>query len=122
MPDELVAIIGQTPEQMRAMHGAIEIVGIEQPGERPTCSRCAGVAVGMLAVLVIGPVVVFVVMTTRVGGPRREQRFAAVRLAGATRFQTAVLAATETAVAADRRNPDRLVGLPRCSGPRRPAR
>ena len=50
--------------------------------------------------LLIGPVVVFVSMVTRVGAARREQRFAAIRLAGATRWQTAVLAATETAVAA----------------------
>jgi hypothetical protein len=100
MPDELVAIIGHTPEQLRVMHGAIEIRGVERPDNRLDLAALWGVLFGMIAVLVIGPVVVFVAMTTRVGGPRREQRFAAIRLAGATRFQTAVLAATETAVAA----------------------
>ncbi|GFJ93935.1 FtsX-like permease family protein [Phytohabitans rumicis] len=100
MPDELVAIIGHTPEQMRAMHGATEIQGIEQPGIRLDLAGLWGIFFGMIAVLVIGPVVVFVAMTTRVGGARRELRFAAVRLAGATRLQTAVLAATETALAA----------------------
>jgi hypothetical protein len=51
-------------------------------------------------VLIVGPVVVFVAMVTRVGAARREQRFTAIRLAGATRLQTAALAATETAAAA----------------------
>jgi hypothetical protein len=100
MPAELVAIIGQTPEQMRTTHGVSEIRGIEQPGDRLELLPLWGVFFGMIAVLVVGPVVVFVAMTTRVGGARRELRFAAIRLAGATRFQTAVLAATETAVAA----------------------
>jgi hypothetical protein len=100
MPDELVAIVGHTPEQMRAMRGAIEIRGIERPREGADLVALMGIFGGMVAALVLGPVVVFIVMTTRVGGPRREQRFAAVRLAGGTRFQTAVLAATETAIAA----------------------
>ncbi len=100
MPGELVAIIGQTPEQMRAMHGAVEIQGIEQPGLGLDLAGLWRVFFGVLAVLLIGPVVVFVAMATRVGGPRREQRFAAVRLAGATRLQTAVLAVTETVLAA----------------------
>ncbi|BCB83247.1 FtsX-like permease family protein [Phytohabitans suffuscus] len=100
MPDELVAIVGHTPDQMRAMQGATEISGIEQPDAGLDLALIWGVFFGMIAVLVIGPVVVFVAMTARVGGPRRELRFAAARLAGATRLQTAVLAATETALAA----------------------
>src|SRR5262249_16044979 len=97
MPDELVAIIGHTPRQMRPMEGVSESGGMERPGERLDAFALWGIFFGMVAVLAIGPVVVFVAMTTRVGGSRRELRFAAIRLAGATRFQTAVLAATETA-------------------------
>jgi hypothetical protein len=100
MPDELVAIVGHTPEQMRAMRGVSEIRGVEQPGDRLDLFAMWGIFLGMISVLVIGPVVVFVAMTARVGGPRRDLRFAAIRLAGATRLQTAVLAATETAFAA----------------------
>ena len=77
-----------------------EIRGIEQPGERLDLFAVLGVLFGMLAALIIGPVAVFVSMAARVGGVRREQRFAALRLAGATRLQTAALAATETAGAA----------------------
>ncbi|MFF5294586.1 FtsX-like permease family protein [Paractinoplanes globisporus] len=97
---ELVALVGRTPAEMLAMPGAIEIAGIEQPGLRLDLAGVWGVLFGLIAALVVGPVAVFVAMTVRVGGPRRDLRFAAVRLAGATRLQTAVLAATETVVAA----------------------
>lgn len=100
MPGELVAIIGQTPDEMRKMHGAIQIDGIERPGEEVDFGPFWGILFGLLAVLIVGPVAVFISMVTRIGGARREQRFAAFRLAGATRLQTAGLAATETAVAA----------------------
>ena len=53
-PAELVAIVGHTPEELRATDGAYEIRGIEQPGERidltasfgssSRCSRCCSSA------------------------------------------------------------------------------
>jgi len=52
------------------------------------------------AVLLLVPVVVFVVTATRVAAAQREQRLAALRLVGATRRQAAVVAATETGLAA----------------------
>ena len=52
------------------------------------------------AMLLLGPVVVVIFMVTRVGGAQREQRLAAIRLVGATRLQTAVIAAVETGFAA----------------------
>jgi hypothetical protein len=99
-PDELVAVVGHTPEQLRATVGAYEIRGFERPGEEMDLGIFVQILVTMLAVLLLGPVVVFIALVTRVGAARREQRFAAIRLAGATRWQTGVLAATETAVAA----------------------
>ena len=52
------------------------------------------------AALVFVPVVVFIVMATRVAAAQREQRLAAIRLVGATRLQAAVVAAVETGLAA----------------------
>ena len=100
MPDELVGIVGRTPQEMREAHGAVEIHGIEQPGERLDFYGFFGVLLGLLAALIIGPVAVLVSMAARIGGLRREQRFAALRLAGATRWQTSALASIETAGAA----------------------
>jgi hypothetical protein len=98
-PAELVGIVGRTPRELRATHGALEIRGIEQPGTRISLAGFYRVLISLVAVLIVGPVVVFVAMVTRVGAARREQRFTAIRLAGATRLQTAALAATETAAA-----------------------
>jgi FtsX-like permease family len=51
-------------------------------------------------VLVLVPVIVLIVMVTRVAAAQREQRLATIRLVGATHLQTAVVAAAETGVAA----------------------
>jgi hypothetical protein len=99
-PAELVGIVGRTPQELRATDGAVEIRGIEQPGKRMSLAGFYRILISLVAVLIVGPVVVFVAMVTRVGAARREQRFTAIRLAGATRLQTAALAATETAAAA----------------------
>ena len=99
-PAELVGIVGKTPREMRDTYGAYEIHGIEQPGDRLDFYQLWGVFFGMLAMVVIGPVVVFIFTVTRIGGARRDLRFAAVRLAGATRLQTATFASTETVGAA----------------------
>ena len=99
-PAELVGIVGRTPEELRDTHEAVEIRGIEQPGMRISMYGFYRLLISLVAVLIVGPVVVFVAMVTRIGAARREQRFTAIRLAGATRLQTAALAATETAAAA----------------------
>jgi FtsX-like permease family len=99
-PAELVGIVGRTPEALRDTDGAVEIRGIEQPGMRISLYGFYRFLISLVAALIVGPVVVFVAMVTRIGTARRERRFAAIRLAGATRLQTAALAATETAGAA----------------------
>jgi hypothetical protein len=99
-PAELVGIVGRTPEELRHKDGVEQIRGIEQPGQRISLYGFYRFLISLVAVLVVGPVLVFVAMVTRIGAARREQRFTAIRLAGATRLQTAALAATGTAAAA----------------------
>src|SRR5713226_7328814 len=53
------------------------------------------VALGMLT-----PVLIFIATATRLSAARREQRFAAMRLVGATRRQVSLLAAVESTAAA----------------------
>jgi FtsX-like permease family len=48
----------------------------------------------------LAPLALLVVMVTRVTAAERERRLAAIRLVGATRLQTAVIAAAETGLAA----------------------
>ncbi|WP_433042718.1 FtsX-like permease family protein [Dactylosporangium sp. CS-033363] len=98
-PDELVAVVGADPGVLRAA-GAVEIHGIAagSPGILVNGYLRVMLLVAALALLV--PVVVFVAMTTRVAAARREQRFAALRLTGATSGQVGWMAATESGMAA----------------------
>jgi hypothetical protein len=98
-PDELVAVIGRTPEELRDIPGTMTVRGIEQPGEPIDLGIFIQALVTFIAVLLIGPVVVFVMIVTKVDAARREQRFAALRLAGAARWQTGVMAVGEAAAA-----------------------
>ena len=57
----------------------------------------------ILSVMALGmltPVLIFIATATRLSAARREQRFAAMRLVGATRKQVSLLAATESTAAA----------------------
>ena len=54
----------------------------------------------VVALAVLAPVLIFIATATRLSAARREQRFAAMRLVGATRKQVSVLAAVESTVAA----------------------
>ena len=75
-------------------------------------SDCGGCAAGVgfnkngidliLAVVALGmlfPVVIFIGSATRLAAARREQRFAAMRLVGATPRQISVLSAMESSIA-----------------------
>ncbi len=53
-----------------------------------------------MALAILAPVLIFIATATRLSAARREQRFAAMRLVGATRKQVSLLAATESTVAA----------------------
>ena len=84
--NELVAIIGRTPDQLRDVRSVQEVRGFD------TCARAAWRSSSFLrillligAVLVLVPVVILIVMVTRVAAAQREQRLAAIRLVGATR-------------------------------------
>ena len=54
----------------------------------------------VVALAMLAPVLIFIATATRLSAARREQRFAAMRLVGATRRQVSLLAATESTVAA----------------------
>ncbi|WP_439661100.1 FtsX-like permease family protein [Lentzea sp. HUAS TT2] len=58
------------------------------------------IILGIAALVLLVPVAVFLAMATRIAAAQRERRLAALRLVGATRLQTALIAAGETAIAA----------------------
>jgi hypothetical protein len=101
-PDQLVALIGRTPEQLGEVTSS-SLYSVRGFGSLPSgYAFYQGIRVLLLlgAVLLVLPLVIFIVMTTRVAAAHREQRLAAIRLVGATRRQAAVVAAVETGLGA----------------------
>jgi hypothetical protein len=101
-PDQLVALIGRTPDQLGEVTSS-SLYTVRGFGSLPSgYAFYQGIRVLLLmgAVLLLVPVTVFIVMATRVAAAHREQRLATIRLAGATRLQTAAVAAVETGLGA----------------------
>ncbi len=99
-PDALVAVVGQTPEELGALPGAIKVRSIEAAPKEHDYSQFFQIVLGLGAVGLLVPVLVFVATSTRLAAARREERFAALRLVGATPLQVNVIASVESGLAA----------------------
>jgi cell division protein FtsX len=108
-PDSLIAVVGHLPQELAGTGLADEVTAISST--TPTdCNGCpVGVGInenGMILVLsvvalaILFPVLILIATATRLSAARREQRFAALRLVGASPRQVSVIAAVEAAVAA----------------------
>ncbi|MFR0357561.1 FtsX-like permease family protein [Streptomyces sediminimaris] len=108
-PDSLIAVIGRTPAQIKGAPGARAVTTVA--GTRPaTCDNACwdnavrGDAMTLISSVVAGalifPVLIFIATATRLSAAAREQRYAAMRLVGATPRQVSVLSAVESALAA----------------------
>ena len=71
----------------------------------------------MVAAALLFPVLIFIGTATRLSAARREQRFAAMRLVGATPRQVAVIATVESTRRARRRHGRGLRAVLRCPRP-----
>jgi FtsX-like permease family protein len=119
-PDSLVVIVGRTPAQLAHTPdtAAVTSIAVTQPGSpgsnqaevnprglaylppnggAPASAMDLILSVAALAILT--PVLIFIATATRLSAARREERFAAMRLVGATRKQVSLLAATESTAA-----------------------
>jgi hypothetical protein len=104
-PNALIIVIGHTAGQLSRTPAALPVTSIQAtPGREDGAAGYnsttleAVLAVGALALLF--PVLVFISTATRLAAARREQRFAAMRLAGATIRQVSVISAVESSIAA----------------------
>jgi hypothetical protein len=102
-PDALIVVVGYGARQLSQIPGAGEVTSIAAPGSTNSGGSSSGqflivLAVGALALLF--PVLVFLATATRLAAARREQRFAAMRLVGATPRQVSTIAAIEATIAA----------------------
>jgi hypothetical protein len=126
-PDSLVIVIGRTPAQLAHTPNSVQVTSIATtvPGNAGGRELNGGVPeplspngldytppsagiqasgtdliLSVVALAILAPVLIFIATATRLSAARREQRLAAMRLAGATRRQVSVLAATESTTAA----------------------
>ncbi len=103
-PADLVIIIGQEASTLAKVPGAGEITSFSTSSINggPDTLGTTGlqIVLAVLALVLLFPVLVFIATATRLSAARREQRFAAIRLVGATVRQVAVISAVESIVAA----------------------
>ena len=117
-PDSLVIIIGHTPAQLADTPNSVQVTSIATavPGNFGDLLNRKGLAympanagiekssidliLSVVALAMLAPVLIFIATATRLSAARREQRFAAMRLVGATGKQVSLLAATESTAAA----------------------
>ena len=103
-PSDLVIVIGQNAHFMSKIPGAGTISNFVTSSSSggPDTSGTTGLQIilAVLALVLLFPVLVFVGSAMRLSAARREQRFAAIRLAGATMRQVSVVATIEALVAA----------------------
>jgi hypothetical protein len=107
-PDSLIIVIGRTPDEVSRLPDAKRVGTIQTTSPSDGCSNCfVGVrADGMALILsvvagaLLFPLLIFVGTATRLAAARREQRFAAMRLVGATPRQVSVVATVESTLSA----------------------
>ena len=106
-PNSLVIVIGHTARQLSQAPGAFEVGAIQRTAAHCyACQNTVGsgsvlqfiLAGGAVALLL--PMLILIATASRLSTARREERFAAMRLVGATPHQIAVVSAVEAAVAA----------------------
>ncbi|MFR9778106.1 FtsX-like permease family protein [Micromonospora sp. MS34] len=106
-PDLLLIVIGRTPADLEHL-GARKVTQIMTTSPSD-CSRGCYVGINhdgltlvlsVVAAALLFPVLIFIGTATRLAATRREQRFAAMRLIGATPWQISVVSAVESTLAA----------------------
>jgi len=99
--NELVGIIGRTPQQLHDVRSVGEVHGFTDVlpgGWAIVVFLVFFVLSGAVQILV--PIVILIVVVTRVAWRQRERRLAAIRLVGATQSQISLVAAAEAGLAA----------------------
>ena len=106
-PNSLIIVIGHTARQLSQAPGAVEVGAIQRtPSSCYACQSTVGsgsvlqfiLAGGAVALLL--PILILIATASRLSAARREERFAAMRLVGATPRQISAVSAVEAAVAA----------------------
>jgi FtsX-like permease family len=126
-PSSLVIVAGRAPAQLAGTAGTVQVTSITSVMPGSFTNQCSGpgcppvpdprglayfpndpgggansvdLILAVVALAILTPVLIFIGTATRLSAARREERFAAMRLAGATRRQISLIAAIESTTAA----------------------
>lgn len=99
-PTELAIFVGYSPSQLEAMPGTIAVTHIATKAQLQGTTNIYRIAFGLGGVAVLFPLLILINTATRLSATRREERYAAMRLVGATPRQINVVASVDAVVGA----------------------
>ena len=99
-PNELVIYIGEPNARLGALASTIKVESIATSAGKQVWSAYFRDAFVVGALAFLFPILILIGTATRLSAARREERFAALRLVGATSSQISVIAAVDAAVSA----------------------
>jgi hypothetical protein len=94
-PAELVIYVGRTPAQLAALPQTIRVTSITASSGKQIWSPYFRDAFGIAALAFLFPILILIGTATRLAAARLEERYAALRLVGATARQISVVAAVD---------------------------
>ena len=99
-PDELVVVVGRTPAQLAADGGTRYVTSVSTARSDISTSGIYKYGFGLGSIAVMFPLLILINTATRLSAARREQRYAAMRLVGATPRQINVIASVDSVLGA----------------------
>ncbi|HWG23591.1 FtsX-like permease family protein [Actinospica sp.] len=99
-PDALVVYVGYSPSQLAVRPATIQVSTISSGAQTSVWTNYFRYAFAVGAVAFVLPILILIGMATRLAATRREERYAALRLVGATNRQIAVISSVDASVSA----------------------
>ncbi|HEY1835737.1 MAG TPA: FtsX-like permease family protein [Candidatus Saccharimonadales bacterium] len=97
-PNELAIFDGYTPTQLARQHETVEVTHIATAAQLQGTTNIYKEAFGIGALAILFPLLILINTATRLSATRREERYAAMRLIGATPHQINVIASVDAIV------------------------
>ncbi len=97
-PTELAIYVGYAPSQLAKLPGTVEVTTIANQPQLQGTTNIYREAFGIGILAVLFPLLILVNTATRLSAARREERYAAMRLIGATPHQINVIASVDAIV------------------------
>ena len=99
-PDSLVVYVGYSPAQLATRPSTMQVRTLDVGAQTSVWTNYFRYAFAIGAVAFVLPILTLIGMATRLAATRREERYASLRLVGATNRQIAVISSVDAVVSA----------------------